>query len=152
LLTAVLLLPQAVARRRLRQALLHGGLERVLEAETAAEALTLLSSQLVSMVLTPWEAPDLAGRALLNALRDRGRNRQLPVVILDDGLAAPQVVAAVKAGAAGRLILPADAQAVRDLLARIGATALPGAPAQDEADAADSPAFAARRAQRRPRR
>lgn len=127
--TALLLEPQPLLRRTLRQALLHAGMERVLEAVTAAEALRLLSAELVHLVLTPWEAPDMAGRSLLQALRNRGRNRELPVVILDDGLAAPQVVAAVKAGAAGRLPLPADARAVRALLAQLAGEEAPPVPA-----------------------
>jgi len=115
-------------RRTIRQALRAAGVERVLEAETAAEALQLLSAELVELVLTPWEVPDLAGRPLVQALRNRGRNRNLPVVLLDAGLAQPQVVAAVKAGVAGRLPLPADVGAVRALLARLAAEGLLVAP------------------------
>ncbi len=119
--TALLLDPQGMLRRTLRQALLGAGVERVLDAGSAAEALRLLSAELVALVLTPWEAPDLAGRPLLHALRNRGRNRNVPVVVLDGGLTPAQVVASVKAGAAGRLTLPASALTVRTLLERIAA-------------------------------
>ena len=119
--TALLLDPQGLLRRTLRQALLGAGVQRVLEAASAAEALRLMSAQLVALVLTPWEAPDLAGRPLLHALRNRGRNRNVPVIVLDGGLTPAQVVASVKAGAAGRLALPTSAPALRALLERIAA-------------------------------
>jgi CheY-like chemotaxis protein len=127
--SALLLHPHPLPRRTIRQALRSAGMERVLEADSAAEALRLLSAELVQLVLTPWEVPDLAGRPLVQALRNRGRNRNLPVVLLDAGLAPPQVVAAVKAGIAGRLALPADAAAVRALLAQLVAEGVLPAPA-----------------------
>lgn len=128
--TALLLEPQALHRRVLRQTLLGAGVTRVLEAATAAEALQLLGAELVDLVLTPWQVPDGAGRTLVQSLRNRGRNRNVPVVVLDAGLARNQVVAAVKAGAAARLSLPTDVPTVRALLERLagedGAPALAG--------------------------
>jgi len=121
--TALLLEPQTLQRRALYHNLIGAGMERVLEAATAAEALQILSAELVTVVFTPWQMPDMGGRALLTALRNRGRNRNLPVVLLDRGLPRNQAVAAVKAGVAARLPLPTDAHAVSELLERLAAEA-----------------------------
>jgi CheY-like chemotaxis protein len=141
--TALLLEPSTIQRRSVRHALLGAGVQRVLEVDSAADALRVLSAELVELVLTPWEGMEPAGRPLLTALRNRGRNRNVPIIVLDPGLTPQQVVATVKAGAAGRLALPASTPAVRALLERLAAET--GA-ADDEA------AFAARRVARSVRR
>jgi CheY-like chemotaxis protein len=149
--TVLLLEPQPLQRRALRQALLGAGVARVLEADTAAEALRLMSAHLVALVLAPWQAPDMGGRPLLAALRNRGRNHDVPVVLLDRGLPRNQVVAAVKAGVAARLSLPADAAAVRALLEGLAADPPPAAapPGADAPSLAEAPPAAAPRARHR---
>lgn len=131
--TVLLISAEPFARRTLAATLRAAGVRRVLDAATAAEALTILGSELVPLVLTPWELPDDAGRPLLEALRDHGRNRNVPVVLLDSGLPRASVVAAVKAGAAARLALPADVPGVRDLLERVAADAAASEGAEAEA-------------------
>ena len=54
--------------------------------------------------------------ALMKALRHPGGNRAVPVVLLDDGLAPASVVAAVKAGIAGKVSLPGNIHEVRQVL------------------------------------
>jgi two-component system chemotaxis response regulator CheY len=116
---ALLLLPDPVRRHGLRRVLSRLGVSQVLEAETAHEALTLLGGELVDLVLTVWQAPDLGGTELLAALRNRGLNRNVPVVLLDDGIPQPLIVAGVKAGIAGRLNLPGSPERLAEILATI---------------------------------
>ena len=123
--TALVVEPDLLELRRYRRLLLGAGFERVLPAGSGAEALTVMAAELVHLVLTPWETGELSGLELLRALRRRGRNRNVPVVILDHGLSQQTIVAAVKAGVAGRLKLPADAAKLNDLLAAIAADAPP---------------------------
>ncbi len=107
-------------RQALKGLLRRCGFERVLEAETADDALLLLRGQPVQLVLTAWAPPGLAGVALLRALKhspqDRPGRGAPAVVLLDDGLSQPHVVAAIKAGAAGRLPLPARAEQLERIL------------------------------------
>lgn len=119
--TVLLLVPPSLQRRALHHAFRGAGVDRVLEAETAAEALQWLSAELVDLVVTAWQVPDGSGRALVQKLHNRGRNRDVPVVVLDPGLPRSQVVSAVKAGVVARLPLPADGKAVRTLLERLAA-------------------------------
>lgn len=119
--TALVVAPQLGLRRSLLPLLRGCGVAQVLEAETGAEALSLLGSTLVQLVLTTWELPDMAGRPLLQALRNHGRNRDVPLVLLDTGLPRATAIAAVKAGAAGRIAVPPEPGALRGLLAQIAA-------------------------------
>lgn len=92
------------------------GYARVIEAATAPEAVALMRAEPVDLVFAPWESPGLSGAALMEALRNPGGNRAVPVVLLDDGLAQATVVAAVKAGIAGKISLPGDIHEVRRVL------------------------------------
>ncbi len=107
------------------------GCERVLAVADGREAVTALAGELVDLVLTPWNASDLSGVELLRALRRRGQNRNVPVVILDDGLSQQTIVSAVKAGAAGRVKLPVnllEMQSVLDTIAQTRHGAAPSDP------------------------
>lgn len=119
--TALLIEPQLARRFALRRVLDACGFGRVLESEAAEEAITLLGTELVDLVLTPWETDTLSGEALVEALRNRGQNRDVPVVLLDEGLPRQAVVAAVKAGVAGRLPLPPNAETLRAILGTVAA-------------------------------
>lgn len=114
--TALLVDADPTERSRLRLVLREAGLRTVREAGTAAEAIMTLRAEPVHLVLTRWAMPGHSGAALLEALRTRGVQPAPAVVLLDDGLPQAQVVAAVKAGAAARLTLPAGVAALHALL------------------------------------
>jgi CheY-like chemotaxis protein len=117
--TALIVDPSLVGRLRLRRLLLGAGFARVLEAESGVEAVTVLAEELVALVFTVWEERPFSGAELIRSLRNRGRNRRVPVVLLDDGLPQQTVVAAVKAGVAGRLPFPPTASRLAELLRSI---------------------------------
>ena len=127
---ALILEPSLMRRQALKRLLRRHGFDTILEADSAHDALVLMRGQPVHLVLTPWAPPGLTGVPLLQALRQRPRDRPGPggapaIVLLDDGLAQPHVVAAVKAGIAGRLSLPAREAEFERILA---ALAEPGRP------------------------
>ncbi len=104
--TALIVDPALVNRMALRRLLRGAGFQRVLECADGVEAVALLSAELVDLVLMAWEIEGLSGMELLNALRARRRRRPPAVVLIDEGLQQPTVVAAIKAGASGRLRRP----------------------------------------------
>jgi len=115
-------------RQALKRLLRRHGFDRVLEAESAQEALVLIRGEPVQLVLTAWSPPGMAGVPLLHALKRRphdrpGRGSVPAIVLLDEGLPQQQVVAAVKAGVAGRLPLPAQADRFARILGEIAAAA-----------------------------
>ncbi len=116
--------PVPLELRRLRELLRQAGFGQVLAASDGDELLMLLSGEPVQLVLVPWGVPGFSGPELLRMLRGREHNRNVPVVILDDGLPQQAVVSAIKAGVAGRLRRPASVEQLKEVLA-----ALPGAEA-----------------------
>ena len=117
--TALLVEPDLARRRALHRMLIAAGLRRVLESESALEALSMMGEELVDLVFTPWETPGMAGPSLIRAFHNRGRNRKVPVVLLDTGLPQPVIVSAVKAGISGRLPLPARPAILAGILQNI---------------------------------
>ncbi len=138
--TALLIEPAPQRRPPLQRLLREAGFREVLTAGSAAEARALLKEALVDLVVTAWEVPGGSGAALIRAVRQGGRNRALPVILVDTGLPQHAVVAAVKAGAAGRLPWPGTVQQLRGIMATILEDQHP----QDSARAAPSPGAPAR--------
>jgi len=98
------------------------------EAEDAVSAATVASQERVDVIFTLWSAGRLSGAELFHALRARGRKAAPALVVLDEGLPQATVVAAVKAGAAGRLTLPATGEALARALETIAAAREDAAP------------------------
>jgi CheY-like chemotaxis protein len=122
--SALILEPSLLKRQALKRLLRGHGVERVLEAESATEAFVLLRGEPVGLVLTPWAPPGMAGVPLLRALKRRpadrpGAGAPPAIVLLDEGLPPQHVVAAVKAGIAARLPVPAQAAALERILGEL---------------------------------
>lgn len=117
--TALLVTSSLPERLALPPMLRRAGVGRVLLAGQGTEALTIMSRELVELALIPWDGPEPAGAELLPLLLKRGQNRRVAVVILDKGLPAQAMVSAIKAGAAGRIPLPAQPEPLAKLLEKI---------------------------------
>ena len=121
-LACALILEPALMKRQALKRLLRGhGFSRILEAENANEALVMIKGEPVQLVLTPWAPPGMTGIPLLRALQrqpaDRPGAGKVPaIVLLDEGLPQQHVVAAVKAGIAGRLPIPPQDYVLRRIL------------------------------------
>lgn len=123
LLVGLALIPQ----QAMRQALRAEGFAHIHEAGNGVEAAAILASELVDVVFTGG-GEGSSPAELLAALAGRGPNREAALVLLDEGLPREQVVAAVKAGAAGVLPVPPEPEALRRLLDEIaGRAGLPRA-------------------------
>ena len=75
------------------------GAGQVFEAQHGGEALDLLQSSKVDLVLTDWSMPVMDGIELIRQLRDSPQFRSLPVLLFTSRNDKEDVVAALKAGA-----------------------------------------------------
>lgn len=107
----------------LRAALRTEGFGKVFQAEDAVAAAAILASELVHLVFTPAAGPGFTLGDVFNLLRGRGPNRQAPVVLVGIEVSQPEIVSSVKAGAVGVLTLPARKEPMRELLAKLFASA-----------------------------
>lgn len=79
----------------------------------------MLASTLVDLVITPWSAGDVEGRALLRGLQGRGANRRMQVVVLDEGMSPHLRVQAVKQGVVALVGTPVTADDLARALAAV---------------------------------
>ena len=105
---------------RLQRLLMQAGASQVHQAASASQALLMLGEGLVDVAFTVWKtAEGPHGEVLMKRLRNHRQNRNVPVVLLDDGLATEERVRAVKAGATGRIPLPAQWPMLQEVLQEV---------------------------------
>lgn len=114
---AFLIVDDVVSMRNAVNALLRSlGYTNILAAKDGSEALRILHSQTVNVVLSDWEMPVMDGLALLKAVRADPRLQNLPFLMLSDGTNRQRIVEVIRSGASDFLLKPYTG---RDLVARI---------------------------------
>jgi len=106
-----------ILQRMLRQTGIAIG--EIYEASDGEEALELLKTKVVSLVLSDINMPKMDGLQLLAALKNSPRWRHIPVVIITTEGGETQVAEAVKLGAAGYVRKPFAADQIKEKLAGI---------------------------------
>ncbi|WP_333873717.1 ATP-binding response regulator [Methylobacter sp.] len=92
------------------------GYENILTAKDGAEALRILRSQTVNVVLSDWDMPVMDGLALLKEVRADERLQKLPFLMITDKTDRQRIEEAINNGASDLLIRPYTG---RDLVRRI---------------------------------
>ena len=92
------------------------GITEVCEAGNGQEALDLLASRSVDLVLSDINMPRMDGIQLLSALKEDQRWRHIPVLIISTESGAEAVMDAVGKGAAGYIKKPFTPAEIHDRL------------------------------------
>jgi two-component system response regulator AtoC len=108
--------PERESLEHLAELVQEGGAEPVL-ASSGGEALAMLGSRPVDIVVTELSLPDMTGLELLGSLSDGWPG--LPVVVIARGAAVADAVAALKAGAADFLERPFNAEQIGFVLGKV---------------------------------
>lgn len=103
-------------RHYLHALLLERGVEDVIEAGSAIEALRAIVASPPTLVLLDLNLPTISGMELLAMLRVREDTASLPVFIVSTEGAEADRARALALGASGYLVKPVDAAALRDAL------------------------------------
>ena len=101
-----------IVERSLRQAGVP--LSQVLEAGNGADALNLLRSQEVDLILSDINMPVMDGLTFVRELRKEGLAAAVPVVMITTEGSESQVVQAVSSGARGYIRKPFTAEQVKE--------------------------------------
>jgi two-component system, chemotaxis family, chemotaxis protein CheY len=101
-----------IVERSLRQA--GVSLAKVLEAGNGAEALALLKSQPVDLILSDINMPVMDGLEFVRQMKKEGLATNVPVVMITTEGSESQVVEAISSGARGYIRKPFTADQVRD--------------------------------------
>jgi two-component system chemotaxis response regulator CheY len=108
-----------IVERSLRQAGMN--LSQVLEAGNGAEALAILKTNSVDLILSDINMPVMDGLAFVRQLKKDGLAANVPVIMITTEGSESQVVEAVSSGARGYIRKPFTADQVKDhVLAILG--------------------------------
>jgi two-component system, chemotaxis family, chemotaxis protein CheY len=124
----ILVVDDSAAIRKILQRVLRQtgmAIQTIHEAGDGEEALKLLASNKVDLILTDINMPKMDGLALLAALKRSAGLAHVPVVMITTEGGETKVAEAVKLGAAGYVRKPFTADQIKEKLAGILEPALP---------------------------
>jgi len=118
----VLVVDDSAAIRKILQRVLRQtgmAIGSIYEAGDGQEALHVLNSQTISLVLTDINMPKMDGIQLLAAIKDAPEWRAIPVVMVTTEGGESKVGEAVRLGAAGYVRKPFSADQIKEKLAAL---------------------------------
>jgi two-component system chemotaxis response regulator CheY len=112
--TTILVVDDSATTRSLVAAYLAGWRDvEVLEAASGFEALRVLPTRPVDLIVTDINMPDINGLELISFLRANPNYRRVPVLIISTENSAEDRKRGLELGAAGYLVKPFGAEALR---------------------------------------
>ena len=118
----VLIVDDSAAIRKILQRVLRQTdipIRNVLEAGDGAQALQMLRSQPVGLILSDINMPNMDGLELLGHLKGNPEWRDVPVIMITTEGGQAKVMEAVQLGAAGYVRKPFTADQIKDKLAGV---------------------------------
>jgi two-component system chemotaxis response regulator CheY len=89
------------------------------EASNGREALQMLGSQKIDLVLLDWNMPQLSGIDFLKTIRAQEEYKNLPVIMVTSEAARYNVIEALKSGATDYIIKPVNEKNFKEKLSKI---------------------------------
>lgn len=112
-----LIVDDVVSMRNAINSLLRSlGYRHIFAAKDGAEALQILRSRSINVVVSDWEMPVMDGLALLKAVRADPRLQKLPFLMVSDGTNRQRIKEVISSGASDFLLKPYTG---RDMISRI---------------------------------
>lgn len=90
------------------------GAYHILEAADGAEALGILESNNIDIVLSSWELPNISGEELLYRIRNHNKFMDIPFILMTSNVKKDFIEHVFKKGVTGHLIKPFSAKALED--------------------------------------
>jgi two-component system chemotaxis response regulator CheY len=109
----------ATMRKVIRNLLKQVGYENIVEAEDGVNALRILKSQKIDLVVSDWNMPNMTGLDLLKAVRADEDLKQTPFLMVTAEALQDNVIAAVKAGVSNYIVKPFTAEVLNEKISKI---------------------------------
>lgn len=109
----------ATMRKVIRNLLKQVGFENIVEAEDGVNALRVLKSQKIDLVVSDWNMPNMTGLDLLKAVRADEDLKQTPFLMVTAEALQDNVIAAVKAGVSNYIVKPFTADVLNEKISKI---------------------------------
>lgn len=111
----VLLVEDAEGMRKIIGSMLHNmGYDDVVTAENGKDALEVIASAQVDLLLTNWNMPVMDGLQLVQRVRQRSEHTRLPVIMFTSRASRQDVVRALRAGVDGYVAKPFTPSQLRE--------------------------------------
>lgn len=109
----------ATMRRIVRNILKDLQFKEIIEAENGAEALMLLESTKVDLIVSDWNMPVMTGLELLKQVRAVDRHKELPFLMVTAEAQKDNVVEAIKAKVSNYVVKPFSPTILAEKIAMI---------------------------------
>jgi len=109
----------ATMRKVVRNLLKQIGYETIVEAEDGVNALKVLKSQKIDLIVSDWNMPNMTGIELLKAVRADEDLKSTPFLMVTAEALQENVIAAIKAGVNNYIVKPFTADMLNEKIKKI---------------------------------
>lgn len=111
-----------IMRNILKNSILNEGLKGIdfMEAGDGREALAIIESEEINLLLLDWNMPHLNGLQLVKKLRNDARYTDLPIIMITSEAAKYNVIEAVKEGVNDYLLKPVSERVLANKIKSLG--------------------------------
>lgn len=106
----------AMARKYMRKVLENMGFETIVEAENGARAAAIMDEEMVDLVVTDYNMPEMDGRALIEYIRTKSWQNSVPVIMVTSETNESRLAAVQGMGVVGVCDKPFEPATVKGLL------------------------------------
>jgi two-component system chemotaxis response regulator CheY len=107
------------ARKFIRRVLTNLGMEHFVEANNGVQAVDIMANEMVDLVITDYNMPEMDGQALVNYIRQKSWQSSVPVMMVTSESDEGRLAAVEEAGVSGICDKPFEPSVVKALLKRI---------------------------------
>ena len=109
----------ATMRRILKNIMKQIGFSDITEADNGKNALKILKSQEIDLILCDWNMPEMAGIEVLNTVRGDDELKNTPCIMVTAEAQKENILEAVKAGVSSYVVKPFTAETVEQKLQKV---------------------------------
>ena len=109
----------ATMRRILKNIMKQIGFSDITEADNGKNALKILKSQEIDLILCDWNMPEMAGIEVLNTVRGDDELKNTPFIMVTAEAQKENILEAVKAGVSSYVVKPFTAETVEQKLKKV---------------------------------
>jgi len=109
----------ATMRRILKNIMKQIGFSDITEADNGKNALKVLKSQKIDLILCDWNMPEMPGIEVLNTVRADDELKSTPFVMVTAEAQKENILEAVKAGVSSYVVKPFTAETVEQKLEKV---------------------------------
>ena len=93
-------------RRIIKNTLQKLGFETIIEAGNGVEALEVMSTNKVDMIVTDWNMPEMDGLTFVKAVRAKDEYKDLPILMITTEAAKEDILTALRSGVNNYVVKP----------------------------------------------